>query len=202
MCPLASSFLDNLLLPPQSKHLQNFSPEARHVLGESRLIRVNDRSIPDQIGFVSLDKRGALGELPAKEQDRGGEDHGIIGEEPAHSELSWKESRITIAAHDKCHPDQTNPSRVRLEIAIVWQSTPVIALGMESTIEEEIGHANDNVVDDLSGGDDVDEPGENLSRATGNIQEGKEGEYNGNAETVDWDTAFRAAPKDFWCLAL
>lgn len=75
-------------------------------------------------------------------------------------------------------------------------------MGFAGAIEEEISDADNDIVDDLSGCDDVREPGENLGAGAGNIEEREAWEADGNTETIDRHALFRAFPQKVWGVAL
>jgi len=60
-------------------------------------------------------------------------------------------------------------------------------LGAQGAAPEEERGAGDAVVDELGGGDQVDEPGEDGGGAVGDLQEGEEGDGEDGEDGVDWD---------------
>ena len=66
-------------------------------------------------------------------------------------------------------------------------------MGGERAAPHEESQAGDAVVDELGGGDQVDEPGEDGGGAVGDLQEGEEGDGEDGEDGVDWDAVTRCA---------
>lgn len=60
-------------------------------------------------------------------------------------------------------------------------------MGAQGAAPAEESGAGDAVVDELRGGDEVHEPGEDGSGAVGDLQEGDEGDGEDGHDGVDWD---------------
>lgn len=71
---------------------------------------------------------------------------------------------------------------------LVGQGVEADVLGTEGAAPEEESGAGDAVVDELGGGDQVDEPGEDGGGAVGDLQEGEEGNGEDGEDGVDWDS--------------
>ena len=77
----------------------------------------------------------------------------------------------------------------------------VEALGLASTVEEDVSDVHDYVVDDAASGDKSDEPGQDLASTTADCQERKEWEAYDNTEAVERDTILGALSQELWCTA-
>lgn len=60
-------------------------------------------------------------------------------------------------------------------------------MGAEGAAPAEEGGAGEAVVDELGGGDQVHEPGEDGGGAVGDLQEGEEGDGENGEDGVNWD---------------
>lgn len=60
-------------------------------------------------------------------------------------------------------------------------------MGAEGAAPAEECGAGEAVVDELGGGDEVDEPGEDGCRAVGDLQESEEGDGEDREDGVNWD---------------
>lgn len=69
---------------PNADHLQHFSPEASRRVKEAIFVRIDQGSLPDQVGFISLDKLGFLEDLPDEEERRDDDLHGVVRPKGGH----------------------------------------------------------------------------------------------------------------------
>lgn len=102
--------------------------------------------------------------------------HGVVSEEAIDGEVSRKEDAIFITEHDTDQKGSRNVGAIGLESSTVRQRLAVDTLCLDSSVEEDIGDRDDDVIDDLCGSDDVGEPGENDHGRIGESQEIQEGE--------------------------
>ena len=72
-------------LPVESNEMTHLSPESHRRMNESLLVRINDRSIPNQVRLLRLDPLSLVNELPDQEQWRNEQLHGVVGEEVGHT---------------------------------------------------------------------------------------------------------------------
>lgn len=72
---------------------------------------------------------------------------------------------------------------------------------MASTVEENVCDTHDQVVDDASGGDQVDEPAQNNIRTIADLQERQAREHHDDAEAYNRYTALGAVAKSLGCSA-
>ncbi len=130
--------------------------------------------------------------------------------------MAGKEDRIAVARHDADQKAQGEPSDVRLQVPAVGQTGAVDALGFESSVEAEVVHAHDNVVDHAAGRDQTDEPargvrithrttnarrtgdlpGDDLCGAVAKLEEGDQRKDEGDREGVDRHSALGALAED------
>lgn len=64
--------------PPNADHLQNFSPEAGRRVEEAVLVCIDQGSLPDKIGLISLNELGFLDDFPDDEEGRDDDLHGVV----------------------------------------------------------------------------------------------------------------------------
>lgn len=69
---------------PNADHLQHFSPEASRWVKEAILVRIYQGSLPDQVGFMSLNELGFLDDFPDDEERRDDDLHGVVRPEGGH----------------------------------------------------------------------------------------------------------------------
>jgi len=144
---------------------------------------------------------GALEYLPEAIEDWRNNCHKIVGQESFGSEISRKEGAITIAADNENHTNQANISAVWLEPSPVSQLATIKALSFGCVVVADESDANDDKVDDLTSGDEDNEPSQHLCGVAGDGEERKEREDHCNAEAVDWDTLLGALLEEFWSFA-
>lgn len=189
-------------------------PEAERGI-DAGLVGVNDWLIPDEIGFLGLDELGSLDQLPAAEEQDANEDHRVVGEERADGPPAWDKDRVSLNEHDDGHEDHADDVDIWLEPAYVifrlalfshfartreWvmehehtsirQGPSINALGLQSAVEEDVGGAHDNIVEELGGGDQIDKPADRLGGTVTNLEEAQEGEHHGDSEAPVRDTVF------------
>jgi hypothetical protein len=109
---------------------------------------------------------------------------------------SWQECRVSVDKDNCDLKAQGDPSTVRLEVAAVRECLAVKTLSLASLVESDICAAHDNVVDETSGSDDIDEPCQDLRGVVGQLQERQEGEDHDNQETVDWYSVLGALAEE------
>lgn len=72
-------------------------------------------------------------------------------------------------------------------------------LRFEGFAPAEEGEAYDAIVDELRGGDEVDEPVEDSGGAAGDLEEGDEGDDEDGEDAVDWDAVAGCSGFGQWC---
>lgn len=173
-------------LVSNTDQLAHLPPEALLVTSKSLLVRIDNRRLPDQIGLGSRDPLGLADKLPSNVEQRRNTDQGVRGEESGDVPLTRQEDGVaTEKQHDEVE-DERNVGAVRLEPAVVGQALAVEALDLGGLVEGEVGDADDDVVDDLAGTEDVDEPVQDLYGGLGDAEEAEQGEAQGDDERPDW----------------
>lgn len=156
--------------------LAHFRPETNGRTQERRFVGVDEGLFPDEVGLqitrrsaleLKLDQAHAeshlecfgimthlmrphnpcaLHELPNKVQRRDEELHRILAEEVAH--IPGRVAGVSVHAEDDEHPDAGDPGAVGLEPAGVGEGVAVEALGFAGAVEEDVGYAHYDVVDE------------------------------------------------------
>jgi hypothetical protein len=86
-----------------------------------------------------------------------------------------------------------------LEPTTVRQELSVDTLSLESTPEEDVGSGHDDVIDNTTSGNQVDQPGENFVGSAANLEERQARETHDEDEAVDWNTALGALAEESRC---
>jgi hypothetical protein len=99
----------------------------------------------------------------------------IVGEEGRDGEAA-NEGGVAVGEDDQSHADKANPPAVGLKVSagrkvlakgiisyrsnnvLIGKGLPIKALSFACVIEREVSDGHDNVVDDTTGRDEVDEP--------------------------------------------
>lgn len=171
-------------------------PEANRRLSEGSLVRLNHRSLPNQVNLVRLDVLGPLKDLPANEEEDSEDLHGVVLEEDLNVELG-SESVVSVDENNDELDNEGDIGTIRLEVAVVRSlSLAVDALGDTGAviIDECDGHNHES--DETATSDDADQPAENLGGTVGNLEEGEEGEEHGDTEAVDGNTGLVAVSEE------
>ena len=142
-----------------------------------------------------------LEKFPEDEQDRSNADHGVVCEERLEGEFAH-EGAVTVHEYNANLEAKREPGTVGLEVTAVRKGLAVETLNLASLVECEVGAAHDDVVDDTSGGDDVDEPGQDLGGVGRQLEEGQERENHDYHEAVDGNTVLGALPQELGGAAL
>lgn len=187
-------------MAPQANHLDHLCPEANWWVDERLLVSIDKWTFPNEVGFRGLNNLGALDNLPRNVKDWCKDEHSVVGEEAVDAEAT-AERRVAVAEHDECHPDKADVGRVWLEPASVGQSATVKTLSLASLVEENVGQCHDDVVDDTSGSNQVDQPCKDLGRAIAELKEGQAREAHDDAEASKRHTALCAVSQESWSTA-
>lgn len=179
-----------LLVSLETHQLNHLSPEANRGREEGGFVGIDDGALPLQISLVGTDNLGALDDLPADVQDGRDNQHGIVGEESL--DARRREAGVAVEEDDEGHAHEADIAAIRLEPASVGERVAVDALGLACAVEEDVRDAHDDVVDDASGGHEIDQPGQHLVGAVAQLQEGQEGECHDDAEAPDRDAVLGA----------
>lgn len=91
------------LLPSQPGKIQDFPPESNRRCEESGFVRIDDRSLPHEVGFVRPHHSGALDYLPDNVERRNEQLHGVVGEEIR--DIPGQVAGVSIVARDDEQPD-------------------------------------------------------------------------------------------------
>ena len=174
--------------------MQHLDPEPHRLRHERRFICVHNRPFPHQIHLRRRHHLRPLQQLPAKIQYRRHDQHRVVTKE--RRDTGRSETRVPKEQNDEDLTHQPDPGAVGLEVAVVREFLAVDPLGDGGFVEAEVRDAHDDVVDDAAGGDEVDEPGEDLRGAVGELQEGEEGKAHGDEETPEWDAVGGACVRD------
>ena len=83
-----------------------------------------------------------------------------------------------------------------MEPAAVRKELSVNTLSLESTPEEDVGDCHGDIVNDTTGGNQVDQPSQNFVGATRNLEERQAGEQHDEEETEDRDTILSGLAED------
>ncbi|GMG23397.1 unnamed protein product [Aspergillus oryzae] len=83
------------------------------------------------------------------------------------------EAGVAVEDNDEAFSSQSNPGTVRLEPAHLGESLAIYGLCLAGSVEENVGNADNNVVDDSASSDTIAEPSERLRRP---ISKGKKGQ--------------------------
>ena len=153
------------LVPLQPKELQHLGPETDRWGQEACLVRIDDRSFPNQIRLTGPDPSRLLDELPADEEHRRHNHHGVVA--PKCGYTPWRKAGISIREHYQNHAAQTDVGTIWLKVAVVRECSSVDALSFAGLVKGDVRCAHDDVVDDTTGGNQVDKPGEDLRGAGG-----------------------------------
>lgn len=188
------------LLALQSNHLNHLRPETNWWVDEGLLVSIDDRTFPNQISLAGLDELGLLDNLPEDEEDWCEDQHGVVGEEALHAEAA-PEGGVSVAENDEPHPCEGDVSSVGLEPTSVWEGLAVETLLLASVVEEDVGRGHDDVVYDSTGGDQVDQPCQNLGRTVAQLEERQEGEAHDDTEASKRNSALGAVSKECWSAA-
>lgn len=131
------------------------------------LVGIDQGSNPLEISLFRPDRTSLMDQFPAKVEDRADEHHHVVGKECLDCPFSGKEDAVAVGEDHRGQEDEADPRRVGLEDAAVGESLAVEALGTTRPVEEDVGDADDNVVDDLRSCDQVDKPTEYLGTGIG-----------------------------------
>ncbi|GMF68106.1 unnamed protein product [Aspergillus oryzae] len=83
------------------------------------------------------------------------------------------EAGVAVEDNDEAFSSQSNPGTVRLEPAHLGESLAIYGLCLAGSVEENVGNADNNVVDDSASSDKIAEPSERLRRP---ISKGNKGQ--------------------------
>lgn len=144
-------------------HAHHLGPEAHGRREESGLIRLHDGSLPNQISLPRPHNRRPMVQLPSKIENWGKNDHGVVNEEILHTPR--RKTGVSIAENDQGHTAQANPSAVGLAPPIIWKRPAVHSLSLTSVVEEQVRYTHDDIVNNTTRGNEVDEPRQDLGRA-------------------------------------
>lgn len=190
----------SILVTSNTNHLEHLDPEANGGSGDGVLVRINEGSLIDKVDLVGLDHARSLDNLPANEEEDSDNLHRVVGEEALDG---WgSEGSVAVEENDEGLDEKGNVSAPGLESSIVGHLGTVDALSLAGAVVADESDGHDEVVDDTTGSDDVDQPGEDLARAAAALEESKEGEEHDNAEAVDGHTLVGALAKEAWGTAL
>ena len=181
-------------IPLQSDQMQHLDPEPYRFRDERRLVGIHNRPLPDQIHLRWRHDLRAFEQLPPKVRDRRDDQHCVVREEGLDTRRA--ETGVPEEEHHEALTDQPDPGAVRLEFADVGELAAVDALDLAGLVEAQVGDAHDDVVDDAARGDQVDQPGEHLGGAVGELQEGEERKAHDDAETEEGDAVGGACGTD------
>ena len=163
------TFTFNLTSQKQGKSRENIPRRRRHIIPR---ILINLRNLALQIHLFRLPPLRLLEQLPPKEQNREQPNHEVAEQESRHVPLSGQEDWVSAHEGHDHGADHAHVCCARLHDGFVGKGVAVYVLGAESTAPAEEGGAGDAVVDELGGGDEVDEPGEDGRGAVGDLEEG------------------------------
>lgn len=197
--------LGHLLTAPlllQPNHAPNIGPEPLDLALVDGLVRVNLRLLPDEVRVIGPDKLGLLHQLPPEKGDGRDQHHGVVREEVLDAPAAGQEDGVPVHADDGRQEDPRDDGGPGLQAPVVGERGPVDALRPARPVEEDVGDADDDIVDDLRRGDDVGEPGEHLGRAARHVEEGEAGEHHDDGEAVDGHAAPRRLAQERGGLAL
>ena len=130
-----------LHLPKFTKRnlIKQLPPKSARPVGKAGLVRVNRRSLPNQIDLGRLQHPRPLDQFPKHKQNRRHNLHGVILEEAGNSPRL--ETLVPIAWNHHGHEKDANIGTVRLQVAVVRKTAPVHALGFASVIEAQVRDA-------------------------------------------------------------
>jgi hypothetical protein len=131
---------------PNADHLQHFSPEASRRVKEAIFVRIDQGSLPDQIGFTSLDELGSLDDFPDEEEGRDDNLHGIVRPEGGHGPRLICGVAVDDGHHD--HPNECNVGAVGLEVSEIGQGSAVEPLRLARAVEEYVSQGDDYIIDE------------------------------------------------------
>lgn len=143
-----------LLFPPRNRK-PNVLPQTQWCKVFS-LVRSDLRSDPDQVGFLGLDKLGPLDELEANPQYDADKAHGVVRHEGA--DIEFVEGGVAVDGERDREDNDAGDGYVRLAPSAVRQVLAIVALNFESTIEEEVDGAHEDVVHKLRSLRDIGQP--------------------------------------------
>jgi len=177
-------------------------PEADGWRGETSLVGVDERSIPDKINLMGLDPLSLADKLPSYEQNWREKHHEVIRQKRVGSKIAGLEGGVPVDKDDNDLEAERNPCSIRLEITSIGQGCTVKSLDPARLVEGNVGAAHDDVIDETSCGDDVEEIGENLGGVVGQLQERQEREDHNYGKAIDRNTILGALPQESGCTAL
>lgn len=184
----------SILVASNTNEAEHLGPEANGGSGDGVLVRINDGSLPGKIDLVGLDHARSLDNLPANKEEDSNDLHGVVGEEALDS---WgSEGSVAVEDDDEGLEEKGDVSAPGLESSVVGHLGTVNTLSLAGAVVADEGDGHDEVVDDTTGSDDVDQPGEDLARAVAALEESKEGEQHNNAEAVDGHTLVGALAEE------
>lgn len=141
-------------------------------------------------------------DLPAKVEDRSNEYHHVVGKEGLDHPLAGQEDAVAVGAHDRGHEDETDPRGVWLEPAAVGESLAVQTLCTAGPVEEDVGDAYHDVINDLRGRDEIDEPAEHFSTRVGQVEKGQTWEDHDGGKAVYGHSILGALAQELGCVSL
>lgn len=127
-------------------HLQYFSPEASRWAKEAILVRIDQGTLPDQVGFISLDELGFLDDLPDEEERRDDNLHGVVRPEGGHRPRLV--CGVTVDDGHDDHPNECNVGAVGLEVSEIGQGSAVKPLRFARAVEEDVRQGDDDIIDE------------------------------------------------------
>ncbi|GMG16989.1 unnamed protein product [Aspergillus oryzae var. brunneus] len=140
--------------------------------------------------MVAIERISPLDHLPEDKQAGRYQLHGVVGEEVGHA--PGGEGAISVENDHQGVNGYGEVGAIRLEPAIVWHLLAVNALGLAGPIVVDEGDGHNEVIDQATAGDKVDEPGNGLRGTTADLEEGEEGEEHHDTEAINRHTRFVA----------
>lgn len=157
---MPNSVRTGLLPPSEANQLAHFGPEAHRRLRDGVFVGIDDGALPNEIDLMRTEPAGALDNLPADEQQRSNNLHGVVLEECL--DAPGLERLVTVAENDEDLDKESQVGTVRLEAAIVRHLCSVDSLGLACSVVADEGDTDDEIVDDSASRHESNEPVEHL----------------------------------------
>ena len=149
---------------------------------------------------MGSDISSLLDDLPEDKQTGRYQLHRVVGEEVGHA--PWGEGAISVEDDHKSVNRYGEVGTIWLEPATVGHLRTVHALGLAGPVVVDEGDGHDEIIDQATTGDEIDEPGNGLRGATPDLEEGQEGEQHHDTEAINRHAGFVAVAQETGSAAL